>query len=144
MASCARLISNILFATPLQFNIDEILERENNRAHAKRVMPNGPRRHKNSEPWEKRFVSSDCNMICIWYQLGPQCMLCSQISNAHSKNDLVAYKKKHGTCKVEKKRNESLYAWMVYQRQKRKKNLLSEDKLRRLEGIGFPWSHYDP
>jgi hypothetical protein len=54
---------------------------------------------------------------------------------------LVEYKNGHGNCDVPQRRanDEGLSKWVVSQRQAHKKGNLSENRIRRLEGIGFRW-----
>ena len=57
-------------------------------------------------------------------------------------NELVAYKKKHGNFKIPHSTN-GLGGWISQQRKGRKKGQLSEDRIRRLDEIGFDWDPFE-
>ena len=55
--------------------------------------------------------------------------------------ELVVYKQEHGDCLVPKvyPENQQLAGWVGTQRQSYRKDKLSQDRVKRLEGIGFAW-----
>ncbi|MFA7061805.1 MAG: Helicase associated domain protein [Pedobacter sp.] len=57
-------------------------------------------------------------------------------------SELVAYKTEHGDIKVPQSAT-SLVLWIKNQRQSRKKGDLSEDRIRRIDEIGFDWDHFE-
>jgi hypothetical protein len=54
---------------------------------------------------------------------------------------LVRYKSVHGDCNVPSEWGEDFQQgiWVVKQRYRRKKGLLSEERVRKLDGIGIRW-----
>ena len=54
-------------------------------------------------------------------------------------SDLVQYKAKHGDCRVPRSQG-PFGIWVNYQRALYKNNKLSQDRVDRLNSIGFPWS----
>jgi hypothetical protein len=58
---------------------------------------------------------------------------------------LKQYKKKHGNCNVPRSYaiDFKLSRWVLTQRQFKKKNLLRNDKILRLERLGFSWNPDD-
>jgi hypothetical protein len=54
---------------------------------------------------------------------------------------LVRYKSVHGDCNVPSEWGEDLQLgiWVVKQRYRRKKGLSSEERVRKLDGIGIRW-----
>lgn len=57
-------------------------------------------------------------------------------------NEFVAYKAEHGDINVPQSAS-SLVLWIRNQRQSRKKGELSEDRIRRIDEIGFDWDHFE-
>jgi superfamily II DNA or RNA helicase len=59
-------------------------------------------------------------------------------------NQLVAYKQRYGDCNVPRGRNENpkLEKWVSVQRQFRRKNLLNEDRIARLDALDFDWDPF--
>ena len=55
--------------------------------------------------------------------------------------ELVAYRAKYGDCKVPGNwpENRRLASWVIVQRQARRQKLLTQDRLERLDKIGFVW-----
>ena len=55
---------------------------------------------------------------------------------------LIAYKEEHGNCNVPSgyPDNPQLANWVGRQRQAKKQDKLSQDKIQKLEAIGFPWN----
>ena len=55
---------------------------------------------------------------------------------------LIAYREKHGDCRVPQKwaENRRLATWVATQRTRRKRGLLSDDKIQMLDRIGFDWT----
>ena len=56
---------------------------------------------------------------------------------------LKAYKAEHGNCAVPQS-NGPFGEWVNYQRSRRKKGKLSEERARKLDKLGFEWSLQDP
>jgi hypothetical protein len=55
-------------------------------------------------------------------------------------DELVAYKNEFGDCNVLKRKNEKLFAWVSNQRAFARKGKLSEDRVAKLNTIGFVWN----
>ena len=57
---------------------------------------------------------------------------------------LKEYKKKHGDCDVPHtwSENKQLYSWVATQRTNYRNEKLSEDRIKRLEEIGFEWTSH--
>jgi hypothetical protein len=55
--------------------------------------------------------------------------------------DLIAYRAKHGDCKVPARwpGNPQLASWVHWQRTSRKLNTITQDHVKRLDKIGFVW-----
>ena len=58
---------------------------------------------------------------------------------------LISYKEKNGDCNVPKEyeKDKSLGLWVYTQRQFRRKGRLSEDRIAKLDSIGFMWDPHD-
>jgi hypothetical protein len=58
---------------------------------------------------------------------------------------LVSYKERNGDCKVPHKyeKDKSLGCWVIDQRKYRRKGSLSEDRISKLDSIGFTWNPHD-
>jgi superfamily II DNA or RNA helicase len=56
--------------------------------------------------------------------------------------ELMAYKEKHGHCRVTQTENLPLAFWVVMQRQKFKKGILSKERKARLDALEFVWDQF--
>ena len=65
----------------------------------------------------------------------------SQVDLATRYDELVAYKAEHGHCNVPQRyeNNQSLANWVVKQRTAFKNDNLSEERVGKLNEIGFAW-----
>ena len=76
-------------------------------------------------------------------------MFYEQHTNKHTHNlsqaELVAYKEVHHHTNVSQYDNENkqLAAWVSQQRKSKKKNTLSEERMNKLDDIGFVWDIYE-
>ena len=54
--------------------------------------------------------------------------------------ELVQFKADHGHCGVSRRKMKSLAAWVESQRSRRKKGKLAEDRIKKLDVLGFEWN----